>query len=66
MYGYLENLTVTGDKYNLEQRDRWEVELIELIARPDEPIAIQRLIGMPMLTASKPVRARDASGHTED
>ncbi len=53
---------MTVSLQNLQQHDRWEAELIELMAVLDEPIAIQGFIDMPMRTASKPVRARDVSG----
>jgi len=52
---------VTASPEDLEQHDRWEAELMKLMAMPDEPIAIQTFIDMPMRTASKPVRAIDIS-----
>ncbi len=47
-----------------EQQTCWQAELEQLIAKPEEPLAIRSFVGLPMETASKPVRAMGVDGKT--
>ena len=44
------------------QQTCWQAELEQLVAEPEEPLAIRSFIGLPMGTASRPVRAMGMDG----
>jgi hypothetical protein len=55
---------VIASQEESSQQTRWQAELEQLIAEPEEPLAIRNFVGSPMGTASRPVRARGVDSET--